>query len=60
MTIAWVKHANTRTGTKDRKEHTTTVPDWNKNSMIIKRDTRENFLQLHIIIRLVKYQNIEM
>jgi hypothetical protein len=35
MTIAWIKHENTRTGNKynikDMKEHTTTVPDWNKN-----------------------------
>jgi len=48
MTVAWIKHENTRrTGnkysTKNTKEHTTTVPDWNKN---------------YIIIKLVKFQNI--
>jgi hypothetical protein len=47
-TTQWVKHANTRTGnkysTKDRKQHTTTVPGLNKNYIIIKGDARENFL----------------
>jgi len=63
MTIAWIKHENTRrTGnkysTKDTKEHTTTVPDWNKNYIIFIGDARENFLWLHIILKLVKFQNI--
>jgi hypothetical protein len=58
MTVAWIKHENTRrTGnkysTKDTKEHTTTVPDWNKNYIIFIGDAR-----LHIILQLVKFQNI--